>query len=133
MSATQLHDARFLTILWDEGTHIISIDWKEATASMTDEDFKRELSLFAGRVEQQKARGILVDVGRFRHKMGSDVQEWRVKNISNRYSAAGVKRFAFLFPEGSQVPPMMNQSSAGENFLTRAFTNREEALVFLMA
>lgn len=100
---------------------------------MTDEDFKRELSLFAGQVEQRKARGILVDVARFRHKMGPDVQEWRVKNISNRYSAAGVKRFAFLFPEGSQVPPVMNQSSVGENFLTRAFTNREEALVFLTA
>ncbi len=132
MSATQLHDAKFLTILWDEKTRIIGIDWKETTASMTDEDFKTDLSLFAGHVEQQKARGILVDVGRFRHKMAPEVQEWRVKNISNLYNAAGVKRFAFLFPEGSQVPPMMNQSSAGENFLTRAFTNREEAIAWLL-
>ena len=75
MSATQLHDARFLTILWDEGTRVISIDRKEAAASMTDEDFERDLTLFAGHVEQQKARGILVDVGRFRHKMAPDVQE----------------------------------------------------------
>ena len=131
MSATQIHDAKFLKILWDEKTRLIGIDWKETTAEMTDEQFKAELTLFASHVEQQKARGILVDVGRFRHRMAPEVQQWRVKNISCRYDAAGVKRFAFLFPEGAQVPPMMNQSSAGEDFVTRAFTNREEALAWL--
>lgn len=130
--STLLHDDQFFKILGDENTRIIRIDWKEATSGMTDEQFKAELTLFAWHVEQKKARGILVDVSRFRHKMAPEVQQWRVKNISNRYSAAGVKRFAFLFPEGSQVPPMMNQSSPGENFLTRAFTNREEALAWLL-
>jgi len=132
MSSTPIYDAKFLTILWNEKTRTIGIDWKETTAAMTDEDFKADLSLFAGQVEQKNARGILVDVARFRHKMAPEVQQWRVKNISNRYSAAGVKRFAFLFPQGSQIPPMMNQSSPGEDFLTRAFTNREEALAWLL-
>jgi hypothetical protein len=52
---------------------IVGIDWKEGTSSMTDEDFKAELTLFAGHVEQKKARGILVDVSRFRHKPGPEV------------------------------------------------------------
>jgi hypothetical protein len=121
MDLTQLHEDEFLRILWNGRAKIIGIDWKEATSAMTDEEFKAELTLFAGHAEQKKARGILVDVSRFRHKPGSDVQPWRVKNISNRYSAAGVGRFAFLFPEGAQIPPMMNQSSPDENFLTGAF------------
>lgn len=128
---TQLHEDKFLKVSWDESARIIGIHWKEATSSMTDEDFKAELTLFAGQVEQKKARGILVDVSRFRHKPGPDVQPWRVRNISNRYSAAGVNRFAFLFPVGAQIPPMMNQSAAGENFLTQAFTSRKQALVWL--
>ena len=131
MQAVQLREDKFLKVFWEESTRIIGIDWKEATSSMTDEEFKAELTLFAGHVEQKKARGILVQVSRFRHKPGPDVQPWRVKNISNRYSAAGVGRFAFLFPEGAQIPPMMNQSSPGENFLTRAFTDRKEAVVWL--
>ena len=131
MQTTQLHEDRFFKVFWDERTRIIGIDWKEATSSMTDEEFKAELTLFAGHVEQKRARGILVEVSRFRHKPGPDVQPWRVKNISNRYSAAGVGRFAFLFPEGVQIPPMMNQSSPGENFLTRAFNNREQAIAWL--
>ena len=128
---TQLHEGKFFKILWDESTQIIGIDWKEATSAMTDEQFKAELTLFAGHVEQRKARAILVDVSGFRHKPSPDVQPWRVNNISNRYSAAGVRRFAFLFPEGAQIPAMMNQSSPGENFLTQAFTNREQAVSWL--
>src|SRR5262245_45572092 len=118
---TQLFEDNFLRILWNEHAGVIGIDWKDGTSSMTDEDFKKELTTFAGFVEQKKARGILVDVLHFRHKMGAGVQEWRVKNISTRYFAAGVERFAFLFPAGAQIPPMMNQSSPGEDFLTRAF------------
>jgi hypothetical protein len=131
MQVTQLHDDNFLKILWDENTRTIGIDWKESTSAMTDEQFKAELASFAGFVEQKKARGILVDVSHFRHKMAPDVQEWRVKNISNRYYAAGVQRFAFLLPNGSPIPAMMNQSSPGERFATRAFSNLNEATNWL--
>jgi hypothetical protein len=133
MSAIQLRDARFLTVLWNEKMRTIGINWKETTAAMTDEQFRSELTLFAADVEEHEARRILVDVSQFRHKMGPDVQQWRVTNISNRYNAAGVTRFAFLFPAGSQVPPVMTQSSPGEDFLTRAFTSREQALAWLTA
>ena len=124
---TQLHDDNFLEILWDENKQIIEIDRKDSTSAMIDQQFKAELALFAGFVEQKKARGLLVDVSHFRHKMAPDVQEWRLKNISTRYSAAGVQRFAFLLPNGSQIPPMMNQSSPGEKFATRAFNDLNEA------
>ena len=133
MQTTQLHEDEFLTISWEESTRIIGIDWKEATSSMTDEEFKAELTLFAGHVEQKKARGILVEVSRFRHRPGPDVHPWRVKNISNRYAAAGVKRQAFLFPKGAQIPPTMNQSAPGEEFLTGGFDNHDEATSWLRA
>ncbi len=131
MELTQLHEDAFLRILWDGSTRIIGIDWKESTAKMTDEDMKDELSLFAGHVENKKATGIIVDVTRFRHRMSPEVQQWRVQNISSRYSAAGVKRFAFVFPPEAQIPSMMNQSAEGEKFLTLAFNSRDEAIAWL--
>ena len=133
MKTQQLHDDTFLKILWNDESRVIGIDWKEATSSMTDEDFKKELTLFADHVEAKKSVGILVDVARFRHKQGPDMQEWRVKNISGRYYAAGLRRFAFLFPEGVSIPPIMNQSSPGEKFATRTFNGAEEALAWLKA
>ena len=126
-----LHEDRFLHILWDGKTHIIRLDWQEATSTMSDDDFKNALALFAGHVEEKKARGILVDVRYFRHSMGADVQPWRLANISPRYNAAGVQRFAFLFPQGVQIPPMMNHSGAGEQFITRAFNGQEQAFAWL--
>ncbi len=69
-----------MQILWDEKTRIIGIDWKDTTSAMTDDEFRAELTLFAGHGEKKKAPGILVDVTKFRHKMAPDVQKWRVKN-----------------------------------------------------
>ena len=40
MQPTQLHEDDFLRMLWDEELVVIGIDWKEATAAMTDNDFK---------------------------------------------------------------------------------------------
>ena len=131
LEGKELYDGKFLKILWDNPSRIIGINWKESTAEMSDEDFKADLTTFAGYVEQQKGRGILANVAHFRHRPGPDLQPWRVKNISTRYAAAGVKRFAFLFPEGAQVPPMMNQSAPGESFETRAFNSIDEATKWL--
>jgi phenylpyruvate tautomerase PptA (4-oxalocrotonate tautomerase family) len=129
----QLHEDKFLRILWIEQTRIISIVWREATSEMTDEDFKSELTLFANQVEEKKAPRILVDVSGFRHKPGAEVGQWRLKNISTRYNAAGVERFAFVFPKDSQIQPMANQSSEGEQFQTQAFNSYEQAVAWLTA
>lgn len=121
----------FMRIPWNDSTRVIGIDWKESTATRTDDDMKNELDLFAGYVEERQAPAIIVDVTRFRHRMSPGVQQWRVKNISTRYSVAGVKRFAFVFPPEAQIPSMMNQSAEGEKFRTRAFNRREEAIAWL--
>jgi hypothetical protein len=103
LEAKELHDGPFLTILWDTPMRTIGIRWKPSATKMSDEDFRT----------------------------GPDVEEWRIKNISSRYAAAGVGRFAFLFPPGSEIPPMMNQSAESESFATRAFTRQEQAVEWL--
>jgi len=133
MQTAQLHEDKFFQVSWDGKARLIRIDWKEATASMTDEDFRSQLELFAGLVEAKKAHGILVDVAHFRHTQGPSIQEWRLKNISPRYSGAGVQRFAFLLPGDAPVPAMMNQSDPSEKFLTRGFNSADKAMAWLTA
>ena len=132
MKPAQLHEDEYLQILWDEQTRIISIDWKEATSGMTDEDFKMELTLFAKQVEGKRAPRILIDVSKFRHRPGEEVGKWRLQNISTRYNAAGVQRFAFLLSKDSQVPSMASRSE-GERFLTQSFNSNEQAIAWLTA
>ena len=66
---------------------------------MTDDNFKEELTLFACCVEQKKARGILVDVSQFRHEIGPGLQEWKVKNISNRLPPGRRSTLSFSIAE----------------------------------
>jgi hypothetical protein len=89
--------------------------------------------LFAKRVEDNKAPRILIDVSKFSHRPSAEVGEWRRENISTRYNAAGVQRFAFLLSKDSQVSSMASQSSQGERFLTRSFNNPEQAVAWLTA
>jgi hypothetical protein len=132
MKPAQLYEDKYLQILWDDQTRIISIDWKAATSAMTDEDFKMELTLFAKQVEERRAPRILIDVSKFHHRPGAEIGEWRLKNISTRYNAAGVQRFAFLLSKDSQISPMASQSE-GEQFLTQSFNNDEQAIAWLTA
>ena len=132
MKPALLHEDEYMQILWDERTRIISIDWKEATSEMTDKDFKAELTLFAKQVEDKKAPRILIDVSKFRHRPGEEVGKWRLKNISTRYNAAGVQRFAFLLSKDSQVLSMASRSE-GERFLTESFNGNEQAIAWLTA
>src|SRR5258708_37943873 len=96
MKPAQLYEDKYLQILWDDQTRIISIDWKAATSAMTDEDFKMELTLFAKQVEERSAPRILIDVSKFHHRPGAEIREWRLKNTSSRCNAAGVQRLAVL-------------------------------------
>jgi hypothetical protein len=55
MQPIQLHEEKFLRILWDEKTHIIAINWEALlTSAMTDAEFKTDLTLFAGLVEERR-------------------------------------------------------------------------------
>jgi len=131
MKPSLLHEDKYLQVFWDETNRIIGIDWKATTSDMTDEDFKTELTLFAKQVEDKRAPRILINVSKFRHRPGAEMGEWRLKNISTRYNAAGVQRFAFLLSKGSQIPPMVSQPTEGELFLTQSFNDYEQAAVWL--
>ena len=128
-----LHEDEYLQIFWNEPVRIIGIHWKETTSKMTDEDFKAELTLFANQVENKRAPRILIDVSNFRHRPGEEVGKWRLTNISTRYNAAGVQRFAFLLSKDLPVPSMASQSSEGEQFFTRSFNDGEQAVAWLTA
>ena len=133
MKPELLHEDKFLRIIWNAEARIIVIDWKEATSEMTDEDFKTELTLFAKQVEDHQALRVLIDVSKFGHRPGEEVGKWRAQNITPRYNAAGVRRFAFLLSEDSPLTAMARQSSEGEQFLTESFNNHDQAVEWLTA
>ena len=131
MTATIVyHDRYGATIDWPEDDYI-EIRWYDTTAAMTGDEFNQWLSQFAGCVETARRSGVLVDSVQFRMDMARMDAAWRDAHIIPRYNAAGVKRFAFLMPEGMPAigGPPVHEGPA--DFPTAYFATRTDALAWL--
>ncbi len=104
----KVHQDPLFTFEFEEASAILRFRWTEKTANMTDDDFKRALTLYADFAEKHAARGLLVDVRNFKHRPGPDIGTWRDEKIVPRYVRAGVKKLAYVV--GSNAP----MSSGGD-------------------
>jgi hypothetical protein len=110
---------------------ILELEWLEASAHMTDDDFKRSMRRYAELAAEHATPHLLVDVRKFRHSMGEGVGAWRDEHIIPAYNKAGVKKFAFLFPAGAPGTVEDGNARAKEppgEFPTGYFTERQTIL-----
>ncbi|MEX2319248.1 MAG: hypothetical protein WD626_05295 [Bauldia sp.] len=117
------------SILHHRNRGIVELVWTK-TAEMGDGGFMATLCLLAGEAERVRAPFILVDAVAFRHTFGPNVNEWRQANVIPRYGAAGVRRFAFIMPEGfAHIGEEAVEGHA--TFPTAWFGSRHDALAWL--
>jgi hypothetical protein len=114
-------------ITYDDENSQLSLIWLEATKDMIDPHFQGILYLLAGYAMQKKSKKVFVDARKFLFHPSSElVGPWRTKNISPLYNEAGVKKFAFLYPTGSPIPPTNGQNMPDEKFPTAFFTSESD-------
>ena len=97
----ELYRNEFGAILYHPEDGILELEWLEASARMTDDDFMRSMERYAALAEERRTPNMIVDVTRFRHSPGEHVGPWRDDHIIPRYNSAGVRKFAFLLPPGA--------------------------------
>jgi hypothetical protein len=113
----------------------LELSWLASTREMGDDGFKETLELFAAEGERGKPAYMIIDSTSFQHELGDGVLEWRDREIIPRYNAAGVKKFAFVWPEGTPGTVESGGTPKPEgsaNFPTAWFTGRERAYEWLM-
>jgi len=108
--------------------------WSEATASMTEEQFRAGVERLAELIEREHTRNVLVDVVKMAYKPAADFEKWRQTYIIPRYNTAGVRKFAFLLPgdaagivENGVAPAAEGKAS----FPFGYFGSRERAFAWL--
>ena len=113
------------------GLDLVELRWHDATAGMSAGQFQDWLAAFAGQLEQLCRSRVLVDATRFMMNRANMDDEWRDAHIIPRYNAAGVRRFAFLYPAG--VPLVGNPPGpmGPSTFPTGYFGSRQAALDWL--
>jgi hypothetical protein len=129
--AQEEHRDEFGVVLFHEDEGILELRWLEASAGMTDDDFKRSMERYAASAQEHQSPFLLVDVTDFKHSPGEEVASWRDDQIIPRYNAAGVRKFAFLLPEGAPGTVESGSQPAPEPpgaFPTGYFAERQHIL-----
>jgi hypothetical protein len=129
--AEHVYEDRWGEIIDRPATELVELRWYDTTADMSAEQFQDWLATFAGHVERFRRPRVLVDGTRFMMDPANLNDDWRDANIIPRYNAAGVRRFAFLFPDGMPAigaPPAVEGPAT---FSTAYFSRRQEALDWL--
>jgi len=127
MVAKTLNEDSLGKTTYDEEKSLLMLEWLEATKDMIAPHFQGILYLLAGYALQMKTKTIFIDSRKFLfHPSNELVGPWRTKNISPLYNEAGVKKFAFLYPPGSPIPPTNGQNMPDEKFPTGFFSSESE-------
>jgi len=122
-------------VLSYEEWRTLELRWLPSTRDMNDGGFKATLALFAEEGERRKPVYMIIDATEFAHELGDGVLDWRDREIIPRYNATGVKKFAFIWPEGMPGTVESGSTPAPEGpagFPTGWFTGRERAYQWLM-
>jgi hypothetical protein len=126
---------RWGVILNHERWRTLELCWLTSTSEMTDDGFRDTLGLFAAEGERARPTYMVIDATEFHHELGGGVLEWRDLEIIPRYNAAGVKKFAFLWPPGTPGTVESGGTPTPEgsaSFPTGWFTSRERAYQWLV-
>jgi hypothetical protein len=116
----------------DRPTHdLVELRWFDTTQTMSADEFKAWLETFANHLEQLRRSSVLVDATRFGMDPARMDDEWRDANIIPRYNGAGVRRFAFLYPDGVPLIGMEPGPMGPSSFPTGYFGRRQLALDWL--
>jgi len=127
----QVYEDKWSEVFDRPSADLIEVRWFDSTAEMSAGDFQSWLTKFAESVEKSGRSRVLVDSTAFRMSPAKMDGPWRDANIIPRYNAAGVRKFAFLMPDGM---PMIGEPPANEGpgrFPTGYFGRRQDALDWL--
>jgi hypothetical protein len=124
-----LEDTKYWSITHDPDTRSIELDWKDATSAMTADDFKEALEHLAEHIREQSVTGTLINLRSFHFAPTPELDAWRREEIVPAYNSGGLKRFAYLLPEGADYRP--GGGGEGDEFITDWFEDRDDARAWL--
>jgi hypothetical protein len=126
-----LYENRWGEIIDRPTTELVELRWYDTTADMSAQQFQDWLTTFADHVERLHRPRVLIDGTRFMMDPANVDDAWRDTNIIPRYNAAGVRRFAFLFPDEMPAIGAAPAAEGPATFPTGYFARRQEALDWL--
>lgn len=128
---TVLHEDKWGSVIDRMPAGYLEIRWFDSTDEMTKDEFQDWLTMFAEEVGANRRPAILVDATRFGMPMDNMDGSWRDEHVIPRYNAAGVRRFAFLMPDGMPAIGSEPTTEGPSEYVVGYFSRRQDALDWL--
>ncbi len=105
---------RYCTLSFNEMTGILDQLWTEDTQKMSIEEYQEIQKSTVSMFEQHQAKGIFVDLKKFRWGIAPPMQIWTNKNVIEPLVSAGIKKISYTVPE-ELVAELSVQQTLEEN------------------
>jgi len=106
---------------------LFELIWLPGTRELTDQDFRGALSVFAAGALEHHTPNLIVDMRQFMSRPSAQVLAWRDEVIVPKYTQAGVKKIAWIWPG------MKSEMGSGATAKERYFESRDEAVGWILA
>lgn len=128
-----LHKSKYVKITLEKDIALIIDKFLPETETMTTEEFKKEMEIFADLTEKHKPEKELVHLLEMNFVIDPEIQKWMNEKIFPRYAGI-IKRMAFLVPKEIFAQAAVEQTmedEAGQKFTQKYFKTEEEARQWL--
>ena len=125
-----IYSDRWGDIIDRQSDDCVEVRWFDTSSAMDGADFNTFLTRYAEQIEACGRSNGLIDAVQFKMDTSKMIADWRDEHITPRYNAAGLKKFAFILPEGM---PAIGSAPAKEgvaNFPTAYFGARTDAMAW---
>lgn len=131
MGSAIVYEDRWGDVIDRPDVDLIEIRWHNTTRELDKQSFEDWLTVFAGHVEATARSNILTDATAFGMPVEYMDGDWRDEHIIPRYNESGVRKFAFLMPDGMPAIGAEPSLEGPAEYPTAYFGRREEALAWL--
>src|ERR1700737_1017607 len=101
-------------LLWYEQWKTLELKWLTSSDSMTDDQVKETLQLFADCGERLRPTYMMINALDFHRGFTDEINVWRTANVIPAYNRAGVKKFAQYPPAGYHETVESGEAPAAE-------------------
>ncbi|WP_026999494.1 hypothetical protein [Eisenibacter elegans] len=131
---TRIRENEIYTILHNSEDNVFELRFKD-TSNMSWETFQDEMLEQTRLAAKYKPEAFFLDTKNFDFGIGPEMQTWIDEEIFPKFSANGLRKYAYLvsdeFISQLSIEQLMAEGNAEKQFITKYFNTEEEAFAWL--
>jgi len=128
-----LHKSEYVEVSYEQENSMLIEKFLASTTNMTDDEFKKEMSIIYDMVDKKKPKIALINLLDMKYVIGLEMQEWMNKKILT--AEVNFKKSAYIVPTELFAQVSVEQTmeeETGQKIVKQYFENEDEARKWLL-